>query len=186
VHTGCDDQAFILNTAIQHGTRHRASKVFSLFIDFARAFPSIPHNKLWDKLFALGVNSRFIRILQHIYVSLSTQIRLPTGYTDPIDLSEGLAQGEILSPILFTLFISDLEELLQQLKVRGIKIDEDVELHILLYADDMVVLCPSKLGLQMKIRRLEKYFTANGLTVHLAKTKVVVFRGGGRLPANLT
>jgi hypothetical protein len=50
----------------------------------------------------------------------------------------------------------------------------------------MVVLSNTRQGLQMKIRKLEQYFDMNKLIVHLDKTKVIVFRKGGKLPNNTT
>lgn len=51
----CDDQIFCLNTAIQMNISKKKGKLFTMFIDFARAFSSVPHEKLWDKLLWLGV-----------------------------------------------------------------------------------------------------------------------------------
>jgi len=53
-------------------------------------------------------------------------------------MTEGLAQGEVLSPLLFSLYIHDIEDELKKFGVRGIEISPQLELHILLYADDMV------------------------------------------------
>jgi hypothetical protein len=50
----------------------------------------------------------------------------------------------------------------------------------------MVLLSNTKLGLQMKIQRLEPYLDLNRLKNHLDKTKVIVFRRDGRLPNNTT
>lgn len=180
---GCEDQIFVLNTAIQLGTRIPGSKLYALFIDFARAFPSIPHKKLWHKLFQIGVSGKFIQILRHLYESSATKIRLQDGYSEEIPMTEGLLQGEVLSPLLFSLYISDIEDILKEFGVAGITIDSNLEIQILLYADDMVVLSATKLGLKMKIRRLEKYFDAHDLKVSLGKTKVVIFRRGGRIPS---
>lgn len=94
-------------------------------------------------------------------------------------------QGEILSPLLFSLYISDIEDILKSYDV-GVRINKNLILRLLMYADDMVALSTSKTGLQMIIRILHKYFTTHSLNVHLAKTKVVVFRrNGGRLPKGL-
>jgi hypothetical protein len=183
---GCEDQIFVLNSAVQLALQKKSEKVYALFIDFARAFPSIPHDLLWDKLFSIGLSGKIIRILRHFHHHLTTQIRLPGTLSTPIEITEGLAQGEVLSPRLFSLYICDIEEILQQFGVSGIEINSDCCIHILLYADDMVVLSNTKLGLQMKIRRLERYFDKNQLVVHLSKTKVIVFRKGGRLPNNTT
>lgn len=153
---GCDDQIFVLNTAITLGTRHKG-KVYACFFDFARAFPSCPHDKLWHKLNSIGVSTKFIRILRKIYEKSSTEVRLQDNYTDPIPITEGLAQGCILSPLLFSLYTCDIEEVLKDLQAGGIQISRDLLLHILLYADDMIIMSPTPEGLKMKIRCLQKY-----------------------------
>jgi hypothetical protein len=156
------------------------------FLDFARAFPSIPHNKLWLKLFKLGLSSKIIRTLAKIYENANTKVRLGNGFSDAIDMTEGVMQGCGLSPLLFSLYIADAEEVLIKLDAQGIRISMDKQVHILLYADDTVILSPSALGLRMKLRRMEKYFDEHELKVHLDKTKVVIFRRGGRLEKNLS
>jgi hypothetical protein len=57
---GCDDQIFCLNAALQLNTRKKKRKVFALFVDFERAFSSIPQDKLWKQLFKLGLSGKII------------------------------------------------------------------------------------------------------------------------------
>jgi hypothetical protein len=68
---GCDEQIFNLNSAIQLGTRSKG-KVYALFIDFKRAFPSVPHDKLSAKLYSIGVSAKIIRVLQSLYDNACT------------------------------------------------------------------------------------------------------------------
>ena len=180
---GCEDHIFSLMTAIHTGTQD-TKKVYACFIDFKSAFPSVPHNKLWLKLFNLGISSKIIRVLAKLYEKANTKIRLNEGHTPAIDITIGLMQGETLSPLLFSLYIADIEEELKKLNVTGIRISDQLEIHILLYADDMVLLSPTEQGLKMKLRRLEAYFDRLDLVVNLEKTNVMVFRRGGRIPNN--
>lgn len=107
----CDDQIFILNSAVCIRTR-QGKKVYACYFDFARAFPSIHHRKLWLKLNQIGVSPKLIRILKRIYEKSSTQIRTEDGFTSPINITEGLAQGCVFSPLLFSLYTCDIEQLL--------------------------------------------------------------------------
>jgi endonuclease/exonuclease/phosphatase family metal-dependent hydrolase len=181
---GCDDQIFNLTTALQIGTCNKG-KVYALFIDFQRAFPSIPHNKLWLKLQDLGVSPKLIRAFGSVYSKCNTRIRLEDKLSDPINVTEGLMQGCVASPLLFTLYIADIVDLLKNSGVSGISLNDLYELHILLFADDTVLLASSARALQLKINLLHRYFKQLGLIVNISKTKVVVFRRGGRLPSNL-
>ncbi|OXA42246.1 hypothetical protein Fcan01_23014 [Folsomia candida] len=58
-------------------------------------------------------------------------------------------------------------------------------MHLLKFADDMVIVAPSQRALQLKINQLEKFCRENCLIVNLTKTQVVVFRRGGRLPKDI-
>jgi hypothetical protein len=181
---GCDEQIFNLHAAIQIGTR-RKQKVYALFIDFKRAFPSVPHDQLWSKLHTI-VSAKIIRILQSLYQLGNTRIRLDEGISEPIPISEGLMQGCVASPLLFTLYICDIINTILKSGISEIEIDELYTLHMLLFADDMVLLANSLRALQLKINILRRYFLDLGLTINADKTKVMVFRRGGRVQGCLS
>ena len=86
-------------------------------------------------------------------------------------------QGEILSPVMFTIFLNDLEMQLTQDDNKGITI-EQLSVYLLLFADDAVILETSS-GLQKYLDKLECYCKRWNLTVNVEKTKIVVFRKGG-------
>lgn len=105
--------------------------------------------------------------------------------TAPIPVTEGLMQGEVLSPLLFSLYLFDIEANLREKGLTGVRILKDLELHLLMFADDTVIISSTPRGLQLKIWALKRYFANLKLKVNLGKTRVVVFRRGGRLPKNL-
>ena len=85
----CQEQVFNLTGAIHIHLRRRR-KVYALFIDFATAFPSNPHNKLWVKLHDLGMNTKILETLQNIYSASNLVVRIHEGHSDPIDFTMGL------------------------------------------------------------------------------------------------
>lgn len=176
---GTDDQIFCLNALINSSLQVKRGKLFSLFIDFQRAFPSISHNKLYQKLAHIGASRKFITILKTLYENAKTRIKTEHGVTEEIDLTEGLLQGEVLSPILFSLYICEIEKVLKNSGFRGIMVN-GIEIHLLCFADDMVLVAPTSEEFQGKINTLETYFKSLDLIVNMAKTKVVIFRKGGR------
>jgi hypothetical protein len=141
---GCDDQIFNLTAALQVGTRS-TKKVYALctIIDFQRAFPSIPNNKLWLKLQDLGVSPKMTRAFGNLYSKSNTRIRLEDKLSDQIYIIEGLMQGCVASPIIFTLYIADIVDVLKNSGISGMNLSDLYELHILIFADDTVVLASS-------------------------------------------
>lgn len=149
-------------------------------MDFESAFPSVVHNKLWYKLFKQGVSSRFIRISKNFYEQASIAIRLRGDVSNEVEVTRGVLQGDTLSPLFFSLFISDLEDFLQDQGARGVSIDELNEIILLAYADDIVVLAYSFSDMQGKIKLLHKYCKENDLKINYNKSKIIVFQKGGR------
>jgi len=70
----CHENIFALKSAIDIRLRKNKRKLFAFFIDFSCAFPSIPHGKLWEKLFDIGVSAKIIRWLKKLYEHSSMQI----------------------------------------------------------------------------------------------------------------
>ena len=108
----CQDNIFSLNAIIQLKLRKKGGKLFALFVDFKSAFPSIKHNILWKKLHSLGLSTKFINILRNIYSQARVAITNGSEATEFTKISKGLLQGEPTSPLLFALFIADLERYL--------------------------------------------------------------------------
>ena len=85
-----------------------------------------------------------------------------------------------MSPFLFSFFLADIEMHLQENINDGIDL-EQLQLYLLLFADDAVLFSETREGLQRNIDNLEKYCQKWNLTVNVEKTKIVVFRNGGIL-----
>ena len=111
-----------------------------------RAFPSVKHYLLWEKLERVGISTKILKIFSGLYYNAEMRIKNSQGLSDPIRVTEGVLQGEVLSPLLFSLFIADLEDYLVRRGVRGVAISQLVDLLILAYADDIVIVTDSTSG----------------------------------------
>ena len=85
-----------------------------------------------------------------------------------------------MSPILFALFIEDMELYIQSNDSSGLTF-HDISLILLLFADDMVIFGHNQMDLQNSLDMLSEYCTRWGIEVNKEKTKVIVFRKRGRL-----
>ncbi|UYV72120.1 K02A2.6-like [Cordylochernes scorpioides] len=153
----------------------RRGKLYAFFIDLRKAFDTVPHHLLWKKLALNGLSCRFIKQIKN-YNPNDATVRWRGSFTEAIKIQAGVLQGEPLSPYLFILFLNDLVPLFDKSELPGINLENYGTIHLLLYADDIVILGESKINLQLKINLLEKYLEENCQN----KSKIMVFRNVGR------
>ena len=117
-------------------------------------------------------------ILQNMYVA---RVTISNNLSTPFQCSRGVRQGCNLSPILFSLFISDLENHVSTTTAGSIPLTH-TKLHLLQFADDLVLLSDSHDGLQKSLDILSEYCATVLLNVNRDKTKIVIFNKSKREP----
>lgn len=176
------DAIFILSALIEKHLQSK-TKFCCAFVDFKRAFDSVYRNGLWYKMIKSGIDGTVLSIVRSMYNEVKACVRNMNTLSDFFDCDVGLMQGEICSPLLFFLFISDIENSLQENLDAGITLDQ-LSLYLILFADDAVIFSDTREGLQLSIDRLHQYCDTWNLTVNVDKTKIMVFRKGGLLRQN--
>ena len=79
--------------------------IYFCFIDYAKAFDCVDHNKLWKILKEMGIPDHLTcHILRNLYECQEATVRTGNGTTDWFQIGKGLRQGCILSPCLFNLY----------------------------------------------------------------------------------
>ena len=81
--------------------RELQEKIYFCFIDYAKAFDCVDHNKLWKILQEMGLPDHFTCFLRNLYVSKEATVRPGHGKTDWFQIGKGVCQGYILSLCLF-------------------------------------------------------------------------------------
>ena len=72
--------------------------IYFYFIDYAKAFDCVDHNKLWKILQEMGISDHLICLLRNLYVDQEATIRTGQETTDRFQIGKGVRQGCILSP----------------------------------------------------------------------------------------
>ena len=75
--------------------------IYFCFIDYAKAFDCVDHNKLWKILQELGIPDHLTCLLRSLYAGQEATVRTGHGTTDWFQIGKGVRQGCILSPCLF-------------------------------------------------------------------------------------
>ena len=112
-----------------------------------------------------------------VYNPVLYSVKCDSGCSDSFTSTVGVKQGCVLSPTLFNIFLHDLPLIFDQ-KCEPVTL-HDIKLNCILYADDLVILSESEVGLQNALNRLSDYCAKWKLTVNLSKTKVIIFNKRG-------
>ena len=78
--------------------------IYFCFIDYAKAFDCVDHNKLWKILKEMGIPDHLTCLLRNLYTGQEATVRTGHGTTDWFQIGKGVCQGHILSPGLFNLY----------------------------------------------------------------------------------
>ena len=112
-HKSCSLNMFCLCLCIYLMLEHRKDKgiappkiyiyIYLCFIDYAKAFNCVDHNKLLKILQVMGIPNHLTSLLRNVYAGQEIAVRTGHVITDWFQIGQGVRQGYILSPCLFSL-----------------------------------------------------------------------------------
>ena len=136
--------------------REFQKNIYFCFIDYAKAFDCVNHNKLWKILKEVGIPDHLTCLLRNLYEGQEATVRTGHGKTDWFQIRKGVRQGCILSPCLFNLYV---EYIMRNAGLgeaqAGIKIARR-NINNLRYADDTTLMAESKEELKSLLMRVKK------------------------------
>ena len=153
-----DQCTFLLKQTVSYFVTH-GSSVHAVFLDASKAFDRVLHMKLFEKLIQRKVSMCFVRLLKHWYKEQTMQIKRGKHLSELLHVSNGVRQGEVLSPYLFAVYLDYLSNELNNIKA-GCYIGE-VLLNHLMFADDICVFCSSVCWLQRILLGLCQAYAEN-------------------------
>lgn len=173
------DHCFLLKHLIDI-CKSRRKKLFCAFVDFKQAFDRVWRDGLWYKLQSCGITGKFYNVILNMYKNIKSCVMLNGNVGEYFVSNIGVRQGENLSPLLFSIYLNDLENYLDSNGNTRISFDLDIcnellRVMVILYADDTVLISDSAQGLQRLLSTFSEYCSTWKLTVNASKTKIVVF-----------
>ena len=82
----------------------KKKKIYLCFIDYAKAFDCVDHQKLWKILQEMGIPDHLTCLLRNLYLGQEATVRTGHGRTHWFQIRKGVCQGSILLPCLFNLY----------------------------------------------------------------------------------
>ena len=144
-----------------------------LFIDYAKAFDCVDHNKLWKILQEMGIPDHLACFLRILYAGQEATVRTGHRTADWFQIKKGVCQGCILSPYLFNLHAEYIMQNAGPDEAQaGIKIARR-NINNLRYADDTSLMAESEKELKSLLVKVKEESEKVGLKLNIQKTKIM-------------
>lgn len=175
------DYIFSLHCLTELLKAHK-KKLFCCFIDFSRAFDTVWRVGLWRKLLTYNINGKILRVIKNMYEDIKSYVSVNSQISNLFACSTGVRQGENLSPVLFSLYLNDIESYLGTCRLNGVTIETSseevyyfIKVFLLLYADDTIIVSDDPKDFQACLNSFLDYCEVWKLRVNFNKTKIMIF-----------
>ena len=174
-----------LTTTINNALDHKL-KVATIILDILKAFDTVDHDILLKKLENAGIRENALKILSSFLRRRSLYVRVNEAESGDFPINFGVSQGPSFGPLLFAIYINDLQRALSELLTHLSEETANLKPRksFILFADDtnhsVMVLTESHLFSLMKegMIRIEGWMRLNKLKINYNKSVFIVF---GRL-----
>jgi len=141
-----------------------------VLLDMSKAFDSIHHNILFDKLRDVGVSTLAFRWF-HSYLSNRNQrVRINSTLSEALPLVSGIPQGSIMGPLLFTIYVNDLSNVPRNCSTECYVDDTKIYMSFNVKdCDDAVA------AVNEDLHNIRNWCFQNGLLLNPEKTKLIVY-----------
>ena len=144
--------------------RGKAADIF--YLDFSKAFDKVPRQRLLQKLKAKGIDGDALRWIQNWLSNRTQAVRVGNEFSDSSEVKSGVPQGSVLGPVLFIIFIDDIDNCAEELDL------------IIKFADDMkglheVTDATDSSKLQLALNRMAEWADKWCMAFNVDKCKIM-------------
>jgi len=155
------------------------SRIYLFFVDLKVAFDK-DRNRLQEELRRIGIKEELVRGVKKIYEETIVTMRTGKGFSRSFRTTKGVRQCCVMSPLLFNIYIAELEERLEKRRIGGVGIGNK-RVWNLAYADDIVLLAKNRDAMMNMMSTLKIFLKNRDIELNTEKTKILRFRKvGGR------
>ncbi len=180
----CIDHIYVLYSIIKN-RKNQSRDTFVAYVDFYKCFYIIDRNLLFFKLIEIGIYGKLYDTLKYMYTNTYSCININNKYTEFFRTTNGCRQGDVISPTAFSIIINGLLKELNSCGL-GVRIDANLLVSVLAFADDIVLLAESAEDLQKLINIVHRWSTKWRFIVNPDKSQVVHYRNAPKAQTNFT
>jgi len=177
---GCADQAFSLYQIVAGRMREKES-TYMCFIDIKKAYDRVWRDGLWVRMADCGIKGKMWRMVRAMYACTRSTVFSGGKDSDVFDIGLGVRQGDVLSPLVFSIFFNGLIEALKG-KELGVVILKKKQVCGLWYADDIALLARSCDELRDMLKCVDEYCCKWRCSANAKKSGVMIIRPPGYVP----
>ena len=185
---GTVDQIWVVRQVVERATGYR-TPVFMCFVDLTKAYNSVNHQAMAAILRVYGVPCQLVAIVEELHSETWCQVRSAGDTSERFEVTTGVRQGCVLSPLLFNCFLDKiLREAMANLN-GGLQIDytmseglfftyrdkttASTSIQDALYADDLTLVAEFQGELQDMVNAIDNACRRWGMTISATKTKIL-------------
>ena len=151
----------------------RDTNVIASCLDFSKAFDLVKYDKLFKILLERKICPLVIKLLINFYSNIRGEVKWENCKSDIFDIKNGVKQGGVLSPVLFTMYIDCL---IDRVEKKGIGCHVgNRNVSIFVYADDIILLSPTFGAMKALLNTCESFGQEFGLRFNISKSEVILF-----------
>lgn len=161
-----DALSHAINTIVENIDKNK--KVIGTFLDLSKAFDTVKHCILLEKLNRYGIRGTALEFMKSYLTNRKQKVKIQGQYSNEILLEVGVPQGTILGPLLFIIYINDLLNVLPDNAISS-------------YADDTIVISlgetweETQLSMNLYLKKVSEWLISNQLSLNIAKTVFIAF-----------
>lgn len=146
-------------------------------LDLRKAFDSVKHQTIIDTITELGCPKPFVKYIKSLYTDFKTTLQY--GSTNTIlKVNQGVLQGDPISPLLFN---AVMDRAIKQIPAEvGYEVNGK-KINCVAYADDVISVAKTKIGLQMSIDAMTKCLASFGLKINIEKSSTLSLVPAGKV-----
>lgn len=160
-------------TQMLNTTLHNNKLAAVVFLDLQKAFDTVDHSIMLDKLKNYGFRDKTFHLFSSFLTDRQQKVSINNITSSLRYITTGVPQGSVLGPLLFTLYVNDLCQIISS--------------EMLMYADDTAVIFTADTEdelqdkLNIELAKISNWFSTNKLTINTKKTKYMIFHSPRKL-----